>query len=331
MNEQTPARPPENSASFPVNLDADTRRVLARLTANPFLDPSMSIEQMRAAFEAFYAAMYADFGQIVDIENRAIAGRHGPIPIRIYTPREDLGRALPVLMFIHGGGSIMGSLDSFDAVCQQLCASSGCLVISIDYHLAPEHSFATSVEDSYDALVWIHRNAASLGGDPSRLAISGESGGGCLAAIVTQLAREQGGPPLAFQLLLYPYVGTRGGSRSMQGFARGYFFEADALDWIIGLNFPDRSVLADWRVSPIRAGDFTGLPPAFIVAAGADILRDDVEDYARLLRDAGVPTELSRYDTTIHGFIAMAGQIEAGRMALAECGTKLRRALRPEG
>jgi acetyl esterase len=310
MNEQTPARPPENSASFPVNLDADTRRVLARLTANPFLDPSMSIEQMRAAFEAFYAAMYADFGQIVD----------GPIPIRIYTPREDLGRALPVLMFIHGGGSIMGSLDSFDAVCQQLCASSGCLVISIDYHLAPEHSFATSVEDSYDALVWIHRNAASLGGDPSRLAISGESGGGCLAAIVTQLAREQGGPPLAFQLLLYPYVGTRGGSRSMQEFARGYFFEADALDWIIGLNFPDRSVLADWRVSPIRAGDFTGLPPAFIVAAGADILRDDV-----------VPTELSRYDTTIHGFIAMAGQIEAGRMALAECGTKLRRALRPEG
>src|ERR1044071_244294 len=125
------------------------------------------------------------------------------------------------------------------------------------------------------------------------LRFAGESGGGCLAAIVTQRVRESHGPALAFQLLLYPYLGTRGGSKSMQEFARGYFFEADALDWIIGLNFPDRSVLQDWRVSPIRASCFRGLPPAFIVVAGADILRDDIEEYAHLLAGAGVPTQVS--------------------------------------
>jgi acetyl esterase/lipase len=313
--------------ALPVNLDTDTQRVLARLTTNPFLDPSMSIPQMRAAFEAFYAAMYAGCTPIVAIENRSIAGTHGPIPVRIYTPRESLPGPLPVFMFIHGGGSIMGSLDSFDWVCQQLCAQSGCLLISVSYRLAPEHPFATAVDDCYDALTWTAANAASLGGDPARLAIGGESGGGCLAAIVTQLVRESHGPALAFQLLLYPYLGTRGGSKSMQEFARGYFFEADALDWIIGLNFPDRAVLQDWRVSPIRASDFRDLPPAFIVVAGADILRDDIEEYARLLAGAGVATQVSRYDTTIHGFIAMAGEIEAGRIAIAECAHQLRTAL----
>jgi acetyl esterase len=315
-------------SSYEAHLDGDTQRILARLTANPFLDPSMSIAQMRAAFEAFYASMYAGFGPIVDVENCSVAGTHGPIPVRIYAPREALARPLPVLAFIHGGGSIMGSLDSFDAMCQRLCAASGCLLISISYRLAPEHSFATAVDDCYDALLWTHRNAESFGGDPTRLAISGESGGGCLAAIVTQLARERGGPRLAFQLLFYPYVGTRGGSRSMQAFARGYFFEAEALDWIIGLNFPDRAVLSDWRVSPIQAADFSGLPPALIIAAGVDILRDDVEDYARRLQEAGVQAELSVYATTIHGFVAMAGEIEAGRTALAEAGGKLRVALR---
>jgi acetyl esterase len=311
----------------PVNLDADTQRVLARLTANPFLDPSMSIPQMRAAFEAFYAAMYAGFKPVVDIENRSIPGTHGRIPVRIYTPRATPRGPMPVFMFIHGGGSIMGSLDSFDWVCQQLCAQSGCLVISVSYRLAPEHSFAMSVDDCFDALTWTAVNASGLGGDPTRLAIGGESGGGCLAAIVTQLVRERGGPPLAFQLLLYPYVGTRGGSKSMQDFARGYFFEADALEWIIGMNFPDRSVLQDWRVSPIRATDFRDLPPAFIVLAGVDILRDDIEEYARLLHDAGVTTYVSRYDTTIHGFVAMAGEIEVGRIAIAESAQQLRTAL----
>jgi acetyl esterase len=311
-----------------VNLDADTQRVLARLTANPFLDPSMSIPQMRAAFEGFYAAMYANHAPTVAIENRTIAGARGSIPVRIYTPREPLPRPLPVFMFIHGGGSIMGSLDSYDWLCQQLCAQSRCLLVSVSYRLAPEHPFAAAVDDCYDALSWTAANAASLGGDPARLAIGGESGGGCLAAIVTQLVRERRGPALALQLLLYPYVGTRGGSKSMQEFARGYFFEADALEWIIGMNFPDRAMLQDWRVSPIRASDFRNLPPAFIVLAGADILRDDIEEYARLLADAGVPTQVSRYDTTIHGFIAMAGEIEAGRIALAECAQRLRTALR---
>ncbi|MGH8184916.1 MAG: alpha/beta hydrolase [Steroidobacteraceae bacterium] len=301
--------------------------MLAELTANPFLDTSMSIPEMRSAFEAFYARMYAGHPQLVDIDNRSIQGKNGLIPIRIYRSRENSTRPLPVFVFFHGGGSMMGSLDSFDAVCQELCKASGCLLISVAYHLAPEHAFAVAVDDCYDCAVWAHRNAEGLGGDPRRLAVGGESGGGGLAAIVTQLARERGGPPLAFQLLIYPYVGSRGESRSMREFATGYFFEAVTLEWILDLNFKDRSVLKDWRVAPIWAADFSGLPPALIITAGVDILRDDAEEYARCLRKAGVAVDLSRYDETIHGFVAMAGEIEAGRTAIAECGRKLRTAL----
>lgn len=308
-------------------LDADSRRMVERLVRDPFLDPAFTVPQMREAFEAFYGAMYAGRTRTADSRDTAIEGRHGPVPLRIYHPRGEAPGPLPVFVFIHGGGSIMGSLASYDAVCQELCSGSGCIVVSVHYRLAPEHPYAQAVDDCYDAAVWAHANAAALGGDPDRLAVGGESGGGGLAASLAQMARDEGGPPIRFQLLIYPFVGSRGPSASMGEFAKGYFFDAEDMEMFLDLNFPDREALKDWRVSPIWAERLEGLPPAFVLTAGADILRDDAEDYARRLAEAGVPVESSRYEGTIHGFVVMAAEVEAGRRALAECGHRLRRAL----
>ena len=308
-------------------LDADSRRIVERLVRDPFLDPGFTVPQMREAFEAFYGAMYADRARTADSRDLTIAGRHGPVPLRIYRPRGEGDGPLPLFVFIHGGGSIMGSLESYDAVCQELCSGSGCVVVSVDYRLAPENPYANAVDDCYDAAVWAHAHASEIGADPARMAVGGESGGGGLAASLTQMARDEGGPAIQFQLLMYPYVGSRAPSESMRRFAKGYFFDAEDLEMFLDLNFPDREALKDWRVAPIWAESLEGLPPAFMLTAGADILRDDAEDYASRLRAAGVPLTLSRYDGTIHGFVVMAAEVEAGRRALAECGQQLRAAL----
>ena len=317
---------PTIEVADPAVLDADTRRMMARLEADPFLDTSMTIDQMRAGFEKFYAGMSADRKNKAVSSDREIPGRHGPIPLRIYTPAGTYSAPRPVLVFFHGGGSIMGSLNSYDAMCDELCTVSEAIVVSVAYRLAPEHPYSVQVEDCYDALTWTHVNADQLGAEPAKLAVGGESGGAGLAAIVTQMVREAGGPRIGFQLLIYPYVGTRGGSRSMVEFSRGFFFDADTLTWFSDLNFPDPAALKDWRVAPVWADSFADLPPAFVLTAGCDILRDDAEDYARRLSEAGVPVEVERYERTIHGFVMMGAWIEAGRRALHQCGEKVREA-----
>jgi acetyl esterase len=309
-------------------LDADNRAMAERLTRDPFLDPAFTVPQMRAAFEAFYAAMYAGRIPTAAKEDVTIAGVHGPIPLRLYRPLVRGERPLPMLVFFHGGGSIMGSLESYDALCQDLCAGSGCLVVSVDYRLAPDHPYRNASQDCYDATAWAYEHAAGLGGDAGRLAVGGESGGGGLAASVAIMARENSGPPIRFQLLIYPFVGTRGDNPSMQTFAKGYVFDAEDLEMFFDLNFPDREELKDWRVAPIWADRLDRLPPAFILTAEADILRDDAEDYARRLNAAGTPAPVVRYDGTIHGFVAMAGGIESGRRAIRDCAARLADALR---
>lgn len=308
-------------------LEPDTRAMLVRLTADPFLDPAMSPAQMRAAFERFYGALYADFADVADTEDRTIPGPRGPIPIRLYRPRGAAVGALPVLVFFHGGGSIMGSIQSYDAVCQTLCAQSGCALVSVDYRLAPEHPFSAAADDCAEATRWVRAHAGELGFDPDRLGVGGESGGAGLAAIVTQIARDEGGPPLAGQLLIYPWVGARGPSASMKAFAKGFFFDAETLELFIDLNFKDPAAVRHWRVAPIWADSFRGLPPAFVVSAGADILRDDVEDYAARLAADGVPVELKRYEGTIHGFVCMFARIGLGVAALQDCADAIRRLL----
>lgn len=315
------------SAATRQDLDDDTKRMLAELTANPYIDMTMSVAEMRLSFERFYQDLYANqprTAEAVDIP-LPLTGR--TLSARVYRPLDAPSSPLPICMFFHGGGSIMGSVQSYDALCQELCSRSGCLIISVEYRLAPEHPYLKAVSDCYEATIWVHANARTLGGDPHRLAVCGESGGGGLAAVVALLARDLNGPPLCFQLLFYPFVGSHAESASMREFAKGYFFEAEALQGFVELNFQTRAELDDWRVSPIHAASFRDLPPAFVITAGYDILRDDAEEYVRLLNAAGTPAMYTRYPTTIHGFVAMAGAIQAGRDALADGATRLRQAL----
>jgi acetyl esterase len=328
VKDPTPSNtaPAATGAAAQPEADPQTREMLKRFVAEPFLDPSMTPEQMRKAFDAFYAKVDLAPADVA-VTNTAFKGPAGDIRVRIYHPGPQGAAALPVVLFYKGGGLVMGSLDSYDAICRRLSRASGAIVVSVSYRQPPEHRAPAASDDCYAALVWAHENAASFGGDPKRLAVAGDSGGGMLAAVVTHMARDQGGPPLAFQLLLYPAVGTRGGSESMKLFARGYWFEPEALDWLYSLYATSEVGVQDPRVSPILRKDFSGLPPAYVVSANFDIIRDDVEHYARLLAQAGVPVELRRYETTIHGFFNMGGALDFVGAAIDECGAKLAAAM----
>jgi acetyl esterase len=305
-------------------LEPQTRALLDELAQRPLpkvweLPPA----DMRAAVDAFFAAHGLPPADLVDREDIEVPGPGGLIHARIYRPREDDERPQPGLVYFHGGGMVSNSVETYDALVQRLAAGSGCIAISCDYRLAPEHPFPAGVDDAYAVAGWVHEHADDLGIDPDRLAVGGDSAGGYLTAVVTQLARDRGGPPFVFQLLIYPAVGTRGTSRSMAENARGYLFEREELDWIYSVYLSDPRQSLDPRACPILQEDFSGLPPAFVLTVEHDILRDDAEDYAYLLEQAGVPVELRRYEGTVHPFLNLAGRIDLGRQAIDECAAKL--------
>jgi acetyl esterase len=333
MKSNTPSNtdPAVKAEATLADVHPQAREMLQRFAADPFLDPvNMTPVQMRKAFDVFYAKV--DIAPVESaVTNTAFQGPAGEVRVRLYHPGPPGAPALPVVLFYKGGGLVMGSLDSYDAICRRLSRASGAIVVSVDYRQPPEHRFPAATEDCYAALVWVRENAGSFGGDPARLAVAGDSGGGMLAAVMAQMAHDRGGPPLAFQLLIYPAVGTRGGSESMKRFARGYWFEPEAMDWLYSLYVTQPADIQDPRVSPILRKDFSGLPPAYIVSAHFDIIRDDVELYARLLADSGVPVELRRYEGMIHGFFNMGGVIDLVGPAIDECGAKLSAALARPG
>lgn len=306
-------------------LDEQTRNLLRRLSENPFPDlTAMEPAEMREAHAAFYASTgLPSDPSLADARDLDAPGPDGPVPVRVYTPRGAAPEPRPLLVYYHGGGMVAGSIDSYDAICRLLAARSGAVVVSAGYRLAPEHRFPAAVDDSYAALKWAAANAASIGADPTRVAVGGDSSGGNLAAVVAQMARDLAGPPLVFQLLVYPAVGTLGHSRSMARFATGHIFERKEYDWLYEQYLADPRDALDPRVSPI-AGDLAGLPPALVITAGFDIMRDDAEAYARRLQEAGVPVVLHRYESTVHAFLSMAGVLDAGREAIEECATALR-------
>ncbi len=307
-------------------LDEQTRAVVERLERDPFLDLEMSPPEMRQAFDRFYADIGYPALDVASVTDRDVPGSAAPIAVRIYQPQREAGEALPVLLFFHGGGMMMGSLDAYDGLCRRLAHQSGCIVVSGSYRLAPENKFPAAADDAFQTAEWVHENAASFGGDPDKMAIGGESGGGNLAAGVTQRLRNQGSSYLKFQLLINPAIGQRGASESMTKYARGFFFEPEMLDWFYSQYLADMKDLEDPLVSPVWADSFAGLPPAFIIVAGVDILRSDIERYAAFLKEAGVPVETSTYETTIHGFTVMGGLIDVGVQALDECAAKLAQA-----
>jgi acetyl esterase len=234
------------------------------------------------------------------VENRSIPGPAGDIPVRIYRPSG--AETLPVVMWLHGGGWVIGSLDSHDQLCRLLCDESGAIVVSVEYRLAPEAKFPAAVDDAVAAWTWVNAHAHDLGGDPARVAVGGDSAGGNLAAVVSLVARDEKLARPRLQLLVYPVTDYEFDSPSMIDNAKGYFLEADGMRWFFDHYARTPADFADPRMSPMRAPDLAGLPPAVVITAEFDPLRDQGEAYGKRLQDAGVDTEIVRGIGVFHGF-----------------------------
>jgi acetyl esterase len=260
-----------------------------------------------------------------DVENRTVPGPAGPIAVRVYRP--SAAAPLPALVFFHGGGFVIGDLETHDRPCRALANASGCAVVAVDYRRAPEHAFPAAPEDAYAATRHVFEHAAALGLDPARLAVGGDSAGGTLATVVTLMARDRGGPSLGFQLLVYPSTDWDDRSPSMEDYCADHFLTREAMAWFREqyLARPD-DARHPWA-SPMRAGDLRGLPPALVITAECDPLRDQGEAYARALGAAGVAVDLKRYDGMIHPFFSLAGIVDAGREAIEHAARVLRLAI----
>jgi len=250
------------------------------------------------------------------VDDRQIPGPGGPIPVRIYDPGGDGDGLRPALVFFHGGGWVVGDLETHDHLCRAIAAAAGAVVVAVDYRLAPEHKFPAAVDDAYVATSWTAENARELGIDAGRIGVGGDSAGGNLAAVVAILARDRGGPPLAFQVLLYPITDCDFDTSSYLENAEGYGLTQAGMIWFWNQYLERPSDASSPLASPMRADDLAGLPPALILTAGYDVLRDEAEIYAERLRLAGVPTALMPHKGMIHGFARRLDVLDAARLAL---------------
>ena len=281
----------------------------------------MSVAQARELILGM-VALAGELESIARIEDRTVPGPAGEIPIRIYTP---VGTApFPVLVYFHGGGWVIGNLDTHDGICRSLANRVGCLVVSVDYRLAPEHPFPAAPEDCYAATRWLAEHAGSLGGDKGRIAVGGDSAGGNLAAVVALMARDRGGPKLAFQLLVYPATDTDFETRSYRENSEGYFLTRADMVWFWNHYAPRDEDRRNPYAAPQRAASLRGLPPALVITAEFDPLCDDGNAYAARLREDGVPVRLSQQDGLIHGFFQMGAVIDRGRASVDEASRALK-------
>lgn len=304
MTEPSTARPDIDPTlkslldAFPLTFTIDdgvevARERLRRLKLPPELLPEMRIEERTVGH-----------GDLTDI------------PARIYWPPVAQHADLPIVVFCHGGGFALGDLETHDPVARAHAVGAEAIVVSVDYRLAPEHPFPAGVDDCWAALQWVGEHAAELGGDPNRIAVAGDSAGGNLAAVLTHLARDNGGPALAFQLLWYPTVTADLSLPSFTENADAPILDRNVIDAFLAWYLPGIHVESDPTTLPVtfvpaNAADLSGLPPAYIATAEHDPLRDDAAHYAKLLNDAGVPVELSNEPTLVHGFVSFAPVIPA--------------------
>jgi len=273
-------------------------------------------ETARRAMAYFTKQQLGQGESIADVSERSIPGGEETIRIRVYRPEGD--GPLPVIVFFHGGGWVIGDLDTHDVLVRRLTNASGCLVVSVDYRLAPDHKYPAGLEDCYAAVRWVAEGAGEIGGDGARIAVVGDSAGGNLAAAVTLLARERGGPAIAQQTLYYPVTDHNFDRPSYRDNAQGYLLERQSMHWFWGHYLASPADVARSTVCVLRASDLSRLPPALIITAEFDPLRDEGELYARRLQEAGVRTTLVRYDGMIHDFVRRCTQIEAGLRAVRE-------------
>lgn len=265
--------------------------------------------------------------------------RAGEVPLRLYRPHGGAGAgaraagagaasgvALPALVYFHGGGWTIGDLDTHDVLCRQLAEASGGVVVAVDYRLGPEHRFPAAVDDCVAATRWVREQAGTLGLDASRLAVGGDSAGGNLAAVVCLALRDAGEPLPGFQLLIYPATDMRAQAPSHTANGQGYLLTRDSVAYYRGHYLTDPAQWTDWRASPLLAVDHRGLPPALVLTAGYDPLRDEGLQYADALSSAGVPTQYVCFERQIHGFITMGRVLEEANTAVELCAAVLRRA-----
>jgi acetyl esterase len=289
----------------------------------------LSPKEARQMFRDTRPASTPPAPQIGPVRDIAADGPAGPIPLRIYRPAAvSDSQRLPALVFFHGGGWVIGDLETHDVACRQVTAEAGVSVIAVDYRLAPEHKFPAAVDDAWAATRWIVAHADELGIDATRLAVGGDSAGGNLAAVVALLARDAGTPRISLQILTYPVTDLLTESQSYADLADGYMLTRESMRWFKAHYLAKAEDAADWRVSPLRAPSLAGLPPALVITAGYDPLGDEGEAYARRLREAGVTVDAVCFGGMIHGFVPMGGLIETAFRAVTLIAGSLRYALR---
>jgi acetyl esterase len=296
---------------------------LAQLEGKPI--DELTPTEARALFRTL--AQLEQGEEVARVDDRHVPLPEGDdIPVRVYTPAAGIGVDTGVLVWFHGGGWVIGDLDTADSTCRALANRSGAVVVSVDYRLAPEHPAPAALDDCLEALMWTVENGELLGIDVTKLAVGGDSAGGNLAALVCQRVRDDFGPAIEFQLLVYPVTDLTLSHPSIDENAEGYFLTRDSLVWFCN-HYLGNSDPKSASVSPLHAESLAGLPPALIITAEFDPLRDEGEAYGAALREAGVSAEVVRYDGQIHGFFGMATTLDDGKDALDRAGAALRSAL----
>ncbi|WP_209123313.1 alpha/beta hydrolase [Alkalihalobacillus sp. BA299] len=284
----------------------------------------MSVQENRDGLLAFYAGVIGEPQEVAKVENINIPVEGAEIGLRIYTPKGD--GPFPVFVYYHGGGWVLGDLEVVDPLLRSLTNSTECLVVSVDYRLAPENKFPVPVEDCYAATKWVSENIAKYNGDPSRIAVGGDSAGGNIAAVVPLMAKDRGGPDIAYQLLLYPVTDFRFNTQSYVDNGKGFYLEEPAMHWFADQYFSNTEVeKLHPYASPLLAKDVSGLPPALVITCEYDVLRDEGEAYAERLKEAGVPVELTRYDGQIHGFLWMPVIMDDAKKGVEQIATALKK------
>jgi acetyl esterase len=260
-------------------------------------------------------------------EDRRIPGPDSDLPIRVYWPREAKpGELFPVLLWLHGGGFVIGNLDTHDSVCRMLAEQADCMVVAVDYRLAPEFKFPAAVDDSHAVLCWLASHGSEIGVDAKRIAVGGDSAGGNLAAVLSILARDQGFPPIALQLLIYPCTAPEPETASHHKFAEGYVLSRNSIVWFYKHYLRSQRDANDFRFAPLQTDDLSRLPPAFVLVAGYDPLRDEGVEYSKRLIEAGNRVTLANYEGVVHGFYLMGGAVDAARRAVAQSAAALKEA-----
>jgi acetyl esterase len=280
-------------------------------------------EEARESIRARTAAL-GPFEDVAAVTDHRVPVAGGEITVRAYSPGERGPH--PALVYYHGGGWVIGDLYTHDGICRSLTNAARCAVLSVDYRLAPEWKYPVAADDSYAALEWVVASAARLGIDPRRIAVGGDSAGGNLATVVALMARERGGPALALQVLIYPVTDHGLNTRSYIENATGYLLTREGMRWFWQHYLAGEAQGREPYASPLRASSLAGLPPALVITAEYDPLRDEGEAYAARLRDAGVPVTLTRYPGMFHGFIRMTRFLDQARIARDEIAGSLQKA-----